>query len=321
MIKKSNEVNLKFIFSLGRSGSNFLGSMINSHPKLLYRHEPFHSDPLFFDRQIRRVLSYTFCDEDVKHLYADLKQCMHLDSIHSFDKVFLNSNIYYLSTLIQRFMKKTKIPYYHLIHNRVFTPMKDYPIICKEVGLIDIMKQFNEKTSVPIVFLIRNPFAFSLSYYKGITKGYMPRGRIDAIKSLIQKTSPVLYDEFGDEIDHLSDLQRVALMWRMDTEEGLRLLSQSENQKIATYESLAENPNDELQSILHFFGISMHENCSRHIYQLTSKPFKVNHYFSTNKTPKTTAIKWKDDITMQQIKEIDHICKDSPALTYFKSYI
>jgi len=74
------------------------------------------------------------------------------------------------------------------------------PLVFKEVTFVKPLRTLVEKTSMPIVYLVRHPCATVMSDVTGQRNGKMPQDRQRRLGELLRQEAPELADRFADVV-------------------------------------------------------------------------------------------------------------------------
>ncbi|MCQ9206660.1 MAG: sulfotransferase [Omnitrophica bacterium] len=321
-----NKFKIMGIFGSGRSGTSWLGSIVSSHPEVVYRFEPFHG--LRNNEKIKYFLnlfkSGKFEAKYLKELYLTL-----LPANPWFEEPPFFQKRYATRS------KKGKIFFYYLakkitllskFYEWNFSPL-DFPILAfKEAHMEVILEQLVTKTNIPIVYILRHPCAVVQSYNVGHKKGIMPAGREIILEDLLQQQNPSLAKKFEGKIKQMSLTEKTALLWYMDTERAFHAITNRQNVKIIIYENLCREPQKVVNEVFQHFGLNFPNQTisflknplafSSKIDIVIDYLLKRGSYYLVYKNSKIASEKWRYLLSSSDRKRILDLVSDSIAFTY-----
>jgi len=291
------------IFGTGRSGSSWLGSIVDSHPEVAYRFEPFHrlrhSPPI---EKVRQLLeSEGFQESDLPQVYeALLPAHPTLERPPFFPKT-------YGFTAGKAWVRvpTRKLRIFHSVFKWLYTPRTNPPLVFKEVTEERIMNQLLARTSIPIVYLVRHPCAVVLSTVTGQKQKVMPTGRHTVLDKILKRHDPELSAQYSSNIENMDLLEKEALLWRVDVEKGILATQKYKNALLVIYENLCDDPVAVSKQIFEHFGLTFsaqttdYLNSFEKIHQESNSlsEFGIKSYFSVNRNPALMKNKWKQEMS------------------------
>ncbi|MEM1283686.1 MAG: sulfotransferase domain-containing protein [Chlamydiota bacterium] len=316
--RSNGDLQLLAIYGPGRSGTTWLGSIINSHPDIAYRFEPFRNEMAV--SRVRAVWEANqagqLSREEVKqHLYKSLLPAHPLiDKPPFFPKNNTQLHGHQLAWRCAR-----KFPLFNVMCEQLYTPKGNPTIVFKEVRwkivqpLLDIL---NPRS----VFVLRSPHGTISSRLRGQKAGLMPTWQCDNLEYVIEKNIPSLAKELPYPIESLSSVQKNAVLWRLEAEVIFEYLHQHPEHMLLLYEDLCIRPLEVAQEVFKHFDISWHQQTENFITQSTSqKPTLrnnekgINSYFSVARNTTKMAHRWSKELTTAEIDQIYEIISPSKA--------
>ncbi len=318
MTNTNIEYKIASILGTGRSGTTWLGSIINAHPQLAYRFEPFHRAPkgsqlsIWMEEMAQGQLNENVLPE----IYKALKKAdPRTEKPPFFPKKDLRQTAQGTLYKITRLIKPLRP-----VYSTLYTPRDDRLVVFKEVTFERQMDNLLSLLTVPAVYLVRHPSATVASLLRGQAEGKMPRGRLTVIKSLLEEHDRELAGKLAIKIDTMDDLQLNALLWRIDTEKAMRAIDRHNNCFLLTYEQLCDDAHRHIETICKLFKIDFHSQIKVYLDKLyeqpsseqTKKPSDVRDaYFTVFRNPKTQKDAWKKNWSKANEKKVQEIVKDS----------
>lgn len=304
------------VFGAARSGTTWLGAMINSHPEVAYRYEPFHrrAGHKATDDTRALMLSDALSDADLVQIHELLRHPHPLTKREPFfPKSFRrNRGI----GLVHRVSRARLIP--ASVFSRIYTPLEPATVIFKEVSLDPVMVNLARRTSMPLVYILRHPVAVCASEVRAQAAGKLPTGRQRNMAEVLGKWRPDLLDRYADVLDHLSLIERNALLWRMEVETALDTALASDTVLTITYEALATDPLGVLGTVLDHFGLTLPEQTAEFVASLEDTESSAE-MFSVRKNPAEVAGRWRSEVSASDQQAVLGIVQDSPAFAWHRA--
>ncbi|NGP53704.1 sulfotransferase [Thioalkalivibrio sp. XN8] len=312
--------NINAIFGPGRSGTTWLGSMINAHPDIAYRFEPF-------TRQ-KRDATIQKCKAELRegHLTTEARKTLYdllllahplTDKPPFFKKSYAKGKR--LKTWLWRAARG--FPPLRVIYSAAHSAPSGTPVVFKDVGSMTA-RGFAQATDIPLIYLARHPCATVVSHVVGQESGRMPTGRVQAFASLLLAHDPKLYESLAPHFAHMNEYQKNALVWRINVETVMESLELRPNTMLMTYEQLCDEPFAHVSRILSHFGLDFAPEVERFILSLlndggtnAAKPRgRKRNYFSVFRNPKTQRDKWKSRVPTDISDQIIDLVADSESV-------
>ena len=311
------------IFGSGRSGSTWLGAIIDSHPSVAYRFEALHRlaaiDPSV--RALRRRLSDdTFDDDVLEQLYGALLPARpDVDKPPFFTKHYATRAQFGQAAI---WPLARRYPALAKSFTWLYTPRGRPMLVFKEVTSERIMRNLLARTAMRAIYLIRHPAAVVHSILQGQGRGLMPTGRREALSSLVQELDPHLPERMGIELNRLLPIEIEALFWRIDAELGMVAALSSSRAHIVVYESLCDQPERVVQDVFAHLNLDFPESTHRFLTasdrgslfeRVRRGEFGTNPYFSVFRKPSEVRDRWQHELDADDVRRIMRMVEDSYA--------
>lgn len=310
------------IYGPGRSGTTWLGSIINSHPDIAYRFEPFRKN--LGVARMKDIWEVSQTDQLSKQ---ELQQRFYnyLLPAHSLlDKPpFFKKNNTHLRGHKLVWDCSRKLPLLNAVCEQLYTPHGTPPIVFKEVRW-NIFKTLLDRLHFRSVFVLRSPLGTISSRLRGQRAGLMPIWQCNNLEQVLEKKKPSLINELPKPVNTLNDIQKNAVIWRLEAELIFDYLQQHPEHMLLLYESLCMHPLETAQNVFKYFDIPWHQQTEHFVTQPTSqKPTLRNHekginsYFSVARNTTKMVNRWNKELTKIQIQEIHEIVEPSKAYQFY----
>lgn len=308
----------------GRSGSTWLGAILNAHPEVAYRFEPFSR--LRWHPSIREVVDIInaedFSDESVGQVYERLLRSHPLTDKPPF---FPKSHSHYRGKVFTWPLSR-RISALQNAYGRWYSPRQENPLlIFKEVTETILMERLRERTNIRMIYLVRHPCSFVASMREGQRLNVMPSKRLNFLEGILVSHHPELAEEVVPQLDRISLAGKLALLWRCDVERGIRGARQAQHSHIMIYENLCREPMRRAEETLAFFGLDMDPRVTRFVEEssgeVRSSRWKhgelgISNYFSVFRSPLEMIEKWKTQLSDEEIRDVRRFVEDSEAYQY-----
>ena len=309
------------VFSTGRSGSTWLGSIFNTHPLVAYRFEPFHrlrrSNPKI-KQCIEAIKEERFTDADLPRLYDALLPAHPLAEKPPF---FQKDNCRTLGRQ-PAWAVARRLGVFAGAFGRLYTPKGKPPVVFKEITMESAMASLLKHTSIPVVYLVRHPCATVDSAVTGQQQKMMPTGRHDVLESLLKKHDPALADRFVPRLDSMDAVDKTALLWRIEVEQGIAAVQQSDRAMTLIYENLCRDSLGWSRKAFEHVGLEFHSQTQYFLEQLQNladngqknrKKDFMNSYFTVMRNPRKTMDRWKTRMPTEDQRRVLKLVEGSPA--------
>jgi hypothetical protein len=322
-------VRLGAIVGPGRSGTTWAGSLIDSCPDVIYRFEPFHrlsKTDAEVAGWMHRLRQLQLSEDDLPRVYEKLRRAHPLTN----KEPFFDDKEYPLRTAGRKLLWPIArlMPPAARIYGAMYTPPPGPPLVFKEVTFIKPMQNILERTSIPVVYVVRHPCATVLSSIKVQMRGGIP-ARIEQLRRTLNEHASHLVEQFEPILEGRDLVSQAALLWRYEVEKCVTLVRCSVRGIIITYEQLAEDAYAQSKVMFDHLGISFGRSTERFIESLHDASTKArsvprrtgwsSRNFSVYRNPKEQKDSWKKAINLEDRSKIEAIVQGVPALEYCAS--
>ena len=313
-----------------RSGTTWVGALVDSCPAVVYRFEPFHRlaavNPSIGEL-MRKLKEQEVRDADVPAVYSLLLPAHPLTNKAPFFaeksyplRTFGRSQLWPLARLVAPI---------RVIYGAAYTPAPGPPIVFKEVTFVRQLRNLLERTSVPVVYVVRHPCATVLSSLNAPREGEISMRHL-RVDEALRRNAPELVDRFAHVIDGPDVVGRHALFWRYEVETCVRLVRGSANGLVITYEQLAADAYIHARPLFEHLGLQFGEPTRRFIdklYELGADgtgraPRRTgwgDSYYSVYRNPRAQLHSWKNKIRPEDRMTVESIVRDSDSIEYCAS--
>ncbi len=312
------------IFGTGRSGTTWLGSIIDAHPRVAYRFEPIHA--LSNDKRMQQIRQRINASHgrEIEQALKDLKALLIRANPRIERPPFYPKSNRRLQgrTLLNRACKA--LPPLSSAYALLYPESNEAHLVLKEVSMEHELGVLAKSGMVSIVYLIRHPAAFVASMESGIQKGVMNDTRARIALDLAEERAPDIHRMYIDQADSLSLQQRLAISWVADTNLAMKGIEKRDTVLPIVYEDLCQNISARSSDIYDHLGLDMPTQARDIISKFEETPssqeFGVNPYFSVFRNPLESMNKWKSKLSTDTINNIRHIAEQALAYNKFKDH-
>ena len=321
----TRDCRLMALIGPGRSGTTWAGALLDSCPEVIYRFEPFHRmarTDATFREWFDRLKQGNVTGSDLPRIYELLRTAHPLTNKPPY---FPDKRYRQVSAFRERLWPAARaLRLAAKAYGWVYSPPSGPPLVFKEVTFVKPLRTLVEKTSMPIVYLVRHPCATVMSDVTGQRNGKMPQDRQRRLGELLRQEAPELADRFADVVAGTDIVQRTALLWRYEIESCVPLVQQSTRGMLLTNEQLADDAHVHAKAMLQHFGLEYSDQTRAFIDSLyeirvdgTRGPARTgwgDKYFSVFRNPREEKDAWKTKISAEDRSKIEAIVADSDAV-------
>lgn len=322
MADKKNH--LLLLFGMPRSGTTWLAKIIDSHPDVVYRHEPDSENKLSLPIMATDDVDYA---EELRHFAHQLKSYRSVRTCGKapfFEKSYFNPLTFavfkgsvWLSKLARRFDANGKI-----LESIADTP-SELTVLWKSiesVGRIEpIMRALPH---AKMVFIMRHPCGQIASTLRGENKRKFASGSATSedygvYTQLLKQNYAKQNGLTLDYIQSLNPVQRLAVRWVLFNEQALNNLDAYPSRSLLVrYRDICNQPVYKSKEIFKFAGLSWTNQSEAFLNRSVSTNKEA--YYSVYKSPNTSLNVWKTELSDVNIDEIKQIISGSRAGQFYQ---
>ncbi|XP_057319631.1 carbohydrate sulfotransferase 5-like isoform X1 [Microplitis mediator] len=281
LMEKGGRPMRSVILANWRSGSTFLGDVVNSHPANFYHYEPL------LDFGIVQVRGPPLAQAAIANIYA-LFNCEYnkLQNYLDFGKthpwVFNHNTHLWTQCVIHR--KICWDPLFVTKFCRIF-PFQSMKLVRLRLRIAQVLLE-DESLGVRMVLLIRDP-----------------RGLMQSRK----------HRNWCPDSPDCSDPARVCADMVSDYEAAVRLKEKyPRNFKVVRYEDLSVDPFSNVKDLFEFYGLNFHPHVINFLETHTKNDF--GGVSSTFRNSKAAPFHWRNDLDFEEVEEIQSVCSTAMRL-------
>lgn len=313
------------VFGMPRTGTTWVGKLFDSHPETLYRHEPDSvvrlSMPLFPEQQdAERYRS------ELKHFLASMPYLRSPKIVGKqplFPKRYLSVGgllAYRMSVaaakavgpLTRRFPTLYRPTARRYDRARLVWKSIESP---GRLGVcIDVLPE------VCAIHLMRHPCGYVASVLRGEAErrfgDLIPSGEdLWYLKLLLATSTAKIHGLTEEDIQRLKPEERLAWRWVLTHEKILADIEHSHRVLTLRYEDICTEPNRVTRKMFDFAGLTWHAQSERFVN--TSSQTTDTDYYSIFKHSRTSADRWRWELTSEVVARILGIVRRSRLYRYY----
>lgn len=305
----------------GRSGTTWLGQILNTYEHCSYKYEPFLPAKQSPYRQWLQALPAGQADQLRRQFWCLCSNCYHEVDFpaNTVGKSFRKQNLWLLRLLHQGGKQLALLKQLYEWYGRTELS-RQTPILIKDVNFpIDLLPRLCEVLRPHLIAMIRSPFGNIASYLNGVEQGFFQVTReekISQLRQVMDAPSGQFLSPYRERLPELSLAQLETVRWRFQVEPLVEFAKTYEPGRVVVYEDLCADPHSKADEIFAFLGWPLSANTYDFIDQSISgersflRPSKA--YYSTYRDPRQSASKWRTQLSPQQQAGIAAIFQDSP---------
>ncbi|MDH5545597.1 MAG: sulfotransferase [Gammaproteobacteria bacterium] len=314
------------LFGMPRSGTTWVGKIIDSNPDTLYLHEPdswnrLDRIPLFVES-----MDVEYGDE-LKHFVESLplmRKAQVTSKLPIFKKNYQSSlrHSAYKGSLYATKLAG-KIGFTANPISRISRNKNQFYIAWKSIeslGRLSLFSQLIEGSQC--LHIVRNPAGYISSVLSGESKNSFqsstPSSDDFQIFEMLLNTACGKDIGIGlDELKMLDPVERLAIRWRLYNEIAFAGCKDLHNYHRLIYEDLCRNPLDIAKRVINELGLQWSTQTEAFVKLSTSQDKKA--YYSVYKNPLEAAYKWQTKLSATDIDKIKNILRGSVAFSWYEA--
>jgi len=316
-----------FILGAPRSGTTWIGKIFDSHPDVLYRHEP---DSIVINTEIPFRLEK---NEAGKYLNQAIEYVDTLKNVHSpksscslpvFRKSYRSAGvnaiypalIYTIKAMHSRlgfipFMGKLQVP--DLIRP---DKQEDLVPVIKSVNSLcraHLFLQCGE--DIKIIHIIRHPCGFVASRLRGIRLNLM--GGSVFLRDLSRMPLTREHGYTLEKLESLTPEEQLAFQWMISNEKTMKDLEGHPRYRVVVYEEICLDPLKQIMDLFQFSGLDWSLQTKAFLDRCEENPKGDGSYFNVIRSPQKAAFRWKKELESSQIDRIMNLVANSKPGSLF----
>ncbi|WP_321389742.1 sulfotransferase [Emcibacter sp.] len=313
-----------FLIGSPRSGTTWVAKIFDSHPDVLYRHEPdsvvVTEEVPFFPKseEIEKLIPAT---RDYFTRLWDVRQLKSAGSLPVFPKSYFSA---FMNAFRAKFLFMLKV--IGAVAHRLSLPSDvKVPAVSRRKmakgKIVPVMKSVNSNCRTglvarafpegKVVHILRHPCGYVSSQLRGRKLKLM-----ENVVFYEEVAAMPLSKERGWTVEKLKEMsleEQLACTWVSFNEKVMKDIEGLENCYDLVYEDLCDDPIGVTRKLYAFCGLSYNDQTDAFLQSSLNYSGSNEKYHQTVRDPKTAAEKWKKELDADQISKIRNIVSGTIA--------
>jgi hypothetical protein len=298
---------LVMVLGAPRSGTSWLGKIFDSHPDVLYRHEP---DLALWERRLPFFIPEPDTDAYIAIAAEYVTRLMHVPTLKAsgqlptFPKNYQAFGIRSLRSGIINALRWTEavsgsrrlrsFPVPDLFRLDGYSRLR---IAMKSVSASGRTRVFLKALpGMRLVFLLRHPCGQIASTLRGLTQGKFDTGVF--VQDVLRTPSMKRYGLTEQRLNAASYIEQLTWHWIAINELVLDAISGHENARLVLYEDLCADPISRVRELFSFTRLDWHSQTEAFIRRSTNYG-GTERYYSVFRDAVASANKWRSELAQQ----------------------
>lgn len=306
-----------------RSGTTWLAKLFDSHPRVLYRHEPDAivpppSFPQFPDPE--DVAGYLEPARAFVRAMRDTNAARAVGAPPLFRKSYLSPPAYWLRVALLHGIKLAS----RLLGNPGWTdrlPIPDFgapdgprPVTVVMKSVVSNGRALLYSRAVPelkLIHLVRHPGGQFASLKRG-RQGFLRDSGHFPAKTLSRSRIGTQYGLTAGHLDTMTPIEQATWQWIIVNETLMTDLANRPAYCILRYEDLCADPITHMKALFDFGGLDWNEQSRAFIERSLTFEGDATGYFDVVRNPAIAAAKWLDELTEAEVSIITRLAAATP---------
>jgi hypothetical protein len=298
-----------------RSGTTWVAKLLDSHPDVLYRHEPDEVSPPIPGADPRSQLVAWIHE---RRLRSAAKAPF-------FRKSWLPRPLALLRTTVARGLKSfSRLTGSDVLEAAI--PIPDIVPINRQANLRPAVKLVHWDVSEMLsavpqcrgLFILRHPCGQIASTMRGVAEGHVRRTKDQAVSPAEAEASRFAASNGVDAAAYseLPDAAKWAWIWRCFNEPILSRIAALPNIRVVLYEQLCSDPHDVTRDLFRFVGLDWHPQTEDFISGSTQNT-EDSGYYAVFRNSAAVAESWRQTMAREDQEAVRLVVRNSPAAHYW----
>ncbi|MDX1650570.1 MAG: sulfotransferase [Myxococcota bacterium] len=298
----------------GRSGTTWLGKLLDADPWVLYRHEPDNVERLDWFREVPSRLEPDDAAPTAREAFRrGLWRCLDRHALHfvrppRFPKAFLRPAPFALleqglraaGRLVRDHSPEVPIPgpVWRGDRDRIHLVLKS---VISNLRLAWLRRQF---PTLRVVLIVRHPGGYLSSWLRGVARegwrGFGNRDRLDPVVLPLRRPE---HEALRPLYEKGTPFERELVYWIVANETPLLELAEDPDCRTVVYERLCEDPQGELAAVYRHCGLEPGAATRGFVEASTSR--HDDAYHAVFKDPSHVAWAWRRHLDDAQVRTVE----------------
>ena len=304
-----------------RSGTTWLAKIVDSHPSVLYRHEPdtVSARPdIPFVPEADEVLPHVRACRDYLDVLFQERAGKSAGSQPMFDKDYRSTTseqtrrlLIYGLKAAERLLPASKRLFHTQIPDLARTGAAGPGLMFfKSVSSLCRARMFSlADPDLKTVQIIRHPCAYVASTLRGKQLGLLEDDAyIETLAAMSQA------QRHGLSLETLRDMsreQQLAIRWMLQNDKVVEEMEDNDNYHRVIYEELCNDPQGVADKLIGFLGLDMREQVREFIAESSAGKASEPRYFDVRRDSASAATGWTRELSETQIEQIASVVRPS----------
>jgi hypothetical protein len=309
-----------FIVGGARSGTTFLAKLLDSHPDVLYRHEPdsvrVNTEIPFVPRP-EEIGSYIASGRDYLDVLSQVGSTKTSGQRPFFNKSYrttLQKQAFlgglYIAKALERFARPVVRPPLRVPDwigsdgtTRIMPLIKSVDSPWRTLLFSKAQPTFR------FIHIVRHPCGVVNSRMRGIQQNLM--SEITYLRPPFEAGMAEGYSRTLNELEAASYEERAAFLWMLCNQRIHDDMADNDRYRMVSYDDICRNLEPETRRLFEFAGLDWHTQTERFIHDLQVQGSSEAGYFNVMRSPLTAVDKWRQQLTRDQIARIEDVVRES----------
>lgn len=296
------------IVGSGRSGTTFLAKLLDSHPDVLYRHEPdsvhVNTDIPFLP-ETDAATDPVLCSATAAYLHEllDVRNAKSAGHRPMFNKSFRSGGgerLFRASVYAAKAAGRLPLGLDPPVGDWLSRGTGTGPVyLIKSVNSVWRGKLFADALpAARIIHIVRHPGAVAASVLRGIEGGLMPDQVF--LSSLSAQPEAARYPFSLEQLKALPYESQLAYQWLMNNQTLHDRLASHPHYRLVVYEDLCRDLKPQTAALFDFAGLDWDPQTDAFISRLNAQDTGDKKYFEIVRSPVASLDKWRDQLSDEQ---------------------
>lgn len=313
------------VFGMPRSGTTWIGKLFDSHPDVLYRHEPDSFRPLSLPLFPGKESAPRYRDE-LNGFVASLPRMRSPEVVGKqplFPKSYQSAaalSFYRVCVVAAKAASRIR-RHFPCVYRPTGEGSPQVRLVWKSIespGRLGVCIEALPTTRA--IHLLRHPCGYVASLLRGVAAHRFSDGAASTDKMWLLKKllATPTGQKHGLSVDHLERLsleERLAWFWILAQEKILADIAGSERVLTVRYEDVCAEPLAMTRRMFDFAGLDWSAQTASFIAASTAVP--DGGYYSVFKQPQAAAQRWRSELAPAVIDRILHILRGTSLCRYY----